>query len=299
MDKEINIFQPALFNTKLKNSSVVKCNLCPRYCEILDKNRGFCGVRYNCSGILYSLVYGYPAALQVDPIEKKPFAEFLSGTKTFSIGTYGCNLNCSFCQNYHLSRGNGDVSISKFKFISAEAIVEAAIKNDCRSVAFTYNEPTVWVEYGIDIAKKAKENHLAVVLVSNGFISKSAAEVFYPLIDAANIDMKGFSESFYAEMINGKLEPVLESVKLLYDLEKHVELTNLIIPGKNDSDRMVENYLAWVESNLDLNVPLHFSAYRPMYKCKSIPGTSPELLYSIRACAEERGFKSVYLGNIY
>ena len=299
VDKTIGyIFKPALFFKKDKNSNTVKCELCPKHCNIPESGSGFCGVRYNSAGTLYSFVYGYPAALQIDPIEKKPLAEFLCGTKTFSIGTYGCNLDCSFCQNYNLSRGKPNLNVSKSDYLSPDAIVDAAIKHGCRSVAFTYNEPTVWVEYGIDIAKKAKENQLSVVLVSNGFIDREAAEQFYPLIDAANIDMKGCTESFYKEMCKGSLCTVLESIKMLYKLRKHIELTNLIIPGKNDSDAMVEKYLDWVESNLNMSIPLHFSAYHPMYKFREAPRTSFEILYRIREYAEKRGFKSVYLGNV-
>jgi pyruvate formate lyase activating enzyme len=291
-------FKTAQFYKIQTDTHTVRCEVCPRYCSIPNGKSGFCGVRYNNAGTLYSLVYGYPAALQVDPIEKKPLAEFMNGTKTFSIGTCGCNLDCSFCQNYHLSRGNPNLNVSKTDYISPDMIVDAAIKHGCRSVAFTYNEPTVWLEYGIDIAKKAKENNLAVVLVSNGFINKDAAEVFYPLIDAANIDMKGFSEKFYSEMCNAELSPVLESIKMLYSLQKHIELTNLIIPGKNDSGVMLEKYLNWVENDLDNGIPLHFSAYHPMHRFKSAPRTSPNTLYGIREYVESRGFKSVYLGNI-
>ena len=291
-------FKVAKFYSKIDDSDAVKCGVCPRNCTIQDGARGFCGVKYNSLGILYSLVYGYPAALQVDPIEKKPFAEFMQGTKTFSIGTYGCNLDCSFCQNYHLSREKAKCNNSNSDYYSPEFLVTSAIKHGCKSIAFTYNEPTVWLEYGIDIAKLAKQNDLAVVLVSNGFINKEIAGTFYPLIDAANIDMKGFSEDFYSEMTHGKLKPVLEAIKLLYSLGKHIELTNLVIPGKNDSVELINAYLEWIEGNLVKSVPLHFSAYHPMYKFKTASRTSPNTLYRIRELAESRGFTNVYLGNI-
>jgi pyruvate formate lyase activating enzyme len=325
-----NIPMKASFWTKENDTYSILCNLCPRQCLIGNGKRGFCKARENRDGVLYSIVYGYPVALQVDPIEKKPFAEFMSGTKTFSIGTYGCNLNCLFCQNYHLSRGippeNTDIlepiHFSKLdrkgepqdedyasrskdrhahqqdRYFSPESIIKLSIKHNCRSVAFTYNEPTVWAEYAIDIAKLAKKNNLNVVLVSNGYITKQAAEVFYPLIDAANIDMKGFSEHFYSEMTGARLQPVLDSIKYLYSLNKHVELTNLIIPDKNNDDKMIDSFLSWVVQNLDKNVPLHFSAYHPMYKYNESPRTSPEILYNIRDIAKKRGFNHVYLGNI-
>ena len=280
-------------------SNSLQCFLCPRKCIIKDGAKGFCGVRYNSAGVLFSLVYGYPSAIQVDPVEKKPFAEYLRGTKTFSIGTYGCNLNCLFCQNYHLSRGTVDVAKNlKNNFIAPDAVVNSAIEHGCRSVAFTYNEPTVWAEYAIDIAKLAHKNGLEVLLVSNGYISEVAARELYPYIDAANIDMKGFSEAFYDELTGGHLENVLDSIAYLYKLEKHIELTNLIIPGKNDSENMINSYLDWVESNLDKSVPLHFSAYHPMYKFKSVPRTPAKTLFKIREAAENRKFTSIYLGNI-
>ena len=289
----------ASFWKSKNNSDTVECTLCPRCCVINNGKRGFCNIRENKDGVLYSLGYGYPVALQIDPIEKKPFAEFMSGTKTFSIGTFGCNLNCLFCQNYHLSRGSYTENQQKqSRYFSPELIIELAAKNNCKSVAFTYNEPSVWVEYAIDIAKRAKEKGLAVVLVSNGYISRKAAEEFYPLIDAANIDMKGFSEDFYRKMTDSHLEPVLNSIKYLYSLSKHVEITNLIIPGKNDSDDMISAYFDWMETSLSKQVPLHFSAYHPMYKYKESPRTSPKILYNIRNLAVERGFENIYLGNI-
>jgi pyruvate formate lyase activating enzyme len=295
-----DISMKASFWAKESNvSSSILCNLCPKQCIISCGKRGFCQVRENRNGVLHSLVYGYPVALQVDPIEKKPFAEFMSGTETFSIGTYGCNLNCLFCQNYHLSREIPPKNMDQEdRYFSPESIIRLSIKHNCRSVAFTYNEPTVWAEYAINIAELAKKNDLAIVLVSNGYISRQAAEAFYPLIDAANIDMKGFSEHFYSEMTGAKLQPVLDSIKYLYSLNKHIELTNLIIPDKNSDDKMIDSFLSWVVQNLDKNIPLHFSAYHPMYKYNESPRTSPEMLYNVRDIVRKRGFDHVYLGNI-
>ncbi len=289
----------ALFWEKKGDSVTVLCRLCPRQCLIDNGKCGYCNARVNSDGVLYSLIYGYPVALQVDPIEKKPLAEFQPGTKTFSIGTIGCNLNCLFCQNYHLSRGIPSKNIGNpDRYFSPESIIDLTIKHNCSSVAFTYNEPTVWAEYAIDIAKLAQQNSLAAVLVSNGYISKQAAEVLYPLIDAANIDMKGFSNDFYIEMTGARLQPVLDSIKYLYNLNKHIELTNLVIPNKNDDIELISLFLDWVEDNLDKDIPLHFSAYHPMYKYKESPPTSPEILYNIRNTANKRGFNHVYLGNI-
>lgn len=290
------MLKEALFWTSGSDDSVI-CNLCPRNCHIKNGKRGFCNVRENQGGILYTFVYGHPAALQVDPIEKKPFAEFMPGTSSFSIGTYGCNLYCLFCQNYHLARGFPKAE-DLGQYVSPEAIIELSHKHNCSSVALTYNEPTIYCEYAIDIAKLAQKNNLATVLVTNGYISREAAEVLYPLIDAANVDMKGFSEEFYTEMTSSHLQPVLDSIKYLHDLNKHIELTNLIIPNKNDSDELINLYLDWIEKNLDKQVPLHFSAFFPTFEYTKSISTPRETLYHIRELANNRGFKHVYLGNI-
>ena len=276
------------------------CLLCPRGCLICEGRIGFCGVRKNIQGKLYSIAYGHPVAIHIDPIEKKPLAEFLPGSWTFSLGTYGCNLACSFCQNHHLSREFYDVEkTQKSTFYTPEKIVDLAISEDCKSVAFTYNEPLIWSEYVIDIAKLAKERGLATVLVSNGYITPDAARDLYPWIDAANIDMKGFSEEFYSEMTGGQLAPVLDAVKYFASLGKHLEITNLVIPNKNDSNEMIDGFLDWTRNNLGLNVPLHFSAYHPDYKYNGSTATPPETLYSIKDKALKLGFKSVHVGNIF
>jgi pyruvate formate lyase activating enzyme len=289
-------FHEAKWWKKDKNSGVV-CFLCPRVCSIANGKYGFCSVRKNIDGKLYSTAYAHPVAIHIDPIEKKPLAEFLPGTKTFSIGCFGCNLNCSFCQNYQLSRGKYD-EVSLAKNISPDFIINETISNRCPSVSFTYNEPTIWAEYMIDIATVAKSKNIATVMVSNGYIGKDAANEVYPLIDAANIDMKGFSENFYQRLTGGKLRPVLDSMELFHNMGKHLEITNLVIPGENDSAEMVEPFLSWVKDKLSLKIPIHFSAYFPCYKYLKSPTTPPATLRAIKAIAEKMGFKHVYLGNI-
>ncbi|MHB9139788.1 MAG: AmmeMemoRadiSam system radical SAM enzyme [Victivallaceae bacterium] len=274
----------------------VKCRLCPRNCVIGEGHAGYCGVRENRGGKLFSISYGRPVAVHVDPIEKKPLARFMPRTSTFSFGTFGCNLGCLFCQNDSLSRGAYEFP-GNYEFVKPEQIVELAQRTKSDSISFTYNEPTVFAEYAIDIAKLAKAAGLPRVLVSNGYITREAAEDFYPLIDAANIDMKGFSEEFYREMTYSTLQPVLDSIKYLYSLGKHIEITTLVIPGKNDSMEMLNAWLDWVEQNLDKTVPLHFSAYHPCYKYTA-PPTPRETLLAIRRQALSRGFEQVFLGNI-
>lgn len=276
-------------------SNQVTCHLCPRNCLVDDGKRGFCGPRINKEGRLFSLAYGYPVALQVDPIEKKPLAEFMPGTSTFSLGTYGCNLNCSFCQNHQLSRGDYQ---RRYDFHSPERIVELARQHQCDSIAFTYNEPTVFAEYMMDIAREAKRTGLATVMVSNGYISQEAAKDVYPLIDAANIDVKAFTDEFYQTMTGGRLQPVLDAAEFFHSLGKHLELTMLIIPGKNDQPDGIDAYLDWVERALTSETPLHFSAYHPAYRYDESPRTPPEILWKIKERAETRGFQHVRLGNI-
>jgi pyruvate formate lyase activating enzyme len=282
------------------SGSAVRCLLCPRGCVIPDGESGYCGARANIGGTLIALSYGRPVALQVDPIEKKPLAEFLPGTKTFSIGSYGCNLGCLFCQNSHLSRGRFDSSgPGTGRYAPPEAVPTLAVQHGCKSVAFTYNEPTVFAEYAIDVAKEAKRLGLATVLVSNGYISRPAAEELYPLIDAANIDMKGFSEEFYRDMAAGSLQPVLEAMEYYHSIGGHLEITNLVIPGKNDSPEMIGKFLDWTEQKLGKDTPLHFSAYHPDWKYFDSPPTPPDTLRAIKKTAAARGFNHVYLGNIW
>lgn len=289
---------PAKWYKKNENNNSVSCFLCPRNCIIKEGKSGFCGVRKNIDGVLLSLSYGYPVAMNVDPIEKKPLNEFMPGSRTFSIGTYGCNLNCIFCQNSSLSRGCYKDAGMYQQYFSPEKIVETALKYNCESIAFTYNEPTVFAEYAVDIAKIAQKHSLATVLVSNGYIRQAAAEELYPLIDAANIDMKGFSENFYKEMTDASLEPVLKAIKFYDDSGGHLELTNLIIPGKNDDDKMIKSYLNWLDENLSRETVLHFSAYHPSYKYKESPATPKKILLRIKKTANSLGFKHVYLGNV-
>jgi pyruvate formate lyase activating enzyme len=287
----------ALWWQKLAEKKVA-CLLCPRKCVIGNGDCGFCGVRKNHDGKLYSLAYGQPMAINVDPIEKKPLAEFMPGTKTFSIGTFGCNLNCNFCQNWTLSRGNYTQLTKPSQTYTPETVVKLAQQHHCKSIAFTYNEPSIFAEYVIDTAKLAHQAGLATVLVTNGYISSEVRQALYPLIDAANIDMKGFSEIFYSEMTGTSLKPILDSIKYFYSLGHHLEITNLIIPNKNDSEELIDNWFDWIEANLDKNIPLHFSAFHPDYKLTEAPRTTPEALQQIRVKAKLRGFSSVYLGNI-
>lgn len=289
---------PARWWEKEKMSGV-RCLLCPRKCLIPDGGCGVCAVRLNRGGELVSQSYGYPVALQIDPIEKKPLRHFLPRSATFSIGTLGCNLKCVFCQNHHLSRGAYQKRLT-YRYFEPAEIAQLAKRHGCASLSFTYNEPTVFGEYVIDAANAAHELGLKTVLVSNAYINLEAAKEIYPLMDAANIDVKGFSEAYYREMCGGTLKPVTDAVEFYRNtVGGHVELTYLVIPGKNDSDKMIDDYLDWVESRLGIETPLHFTAYHPDYQYSESPRTPLELLYKIQNHAlADRNFPNVYLGNI-
>ena len=274
----------------------VQCRLCPRQCRIQEGRTGYCAARENRDGTLYSLAYAHPVSIAIDPIEKKPLAHFMPGTKTLSFGAFGCNLGCVFCQNHSLSR-HSYTPDTLYRDVSPAQIVKLALQHKCPSISFTYNEPGTFAEYAIDIAAQAHRAGLKTVLVSNGYISDEAADELYPMMDAANIDMKGFSQEFYSQMCQANLQPVLASLEKLWRLGVHLEITTLIIPGKNDDDASTLAWLDWLESHLDKSAPLHFNAYYPAYKC-NIPCTPPETLYHIRSIAQRRGFSNVHLGNI-
>lgn len=275
----------------------VQCELCPRHCRIGEGGCGYCAVRKNRGGVLYAETYGHPVSVAVDPIEKKPLREFMPGSRTFSFGTFGCNLGCVFCQNDSLSRGHY-LEGHEYEEVTPEQMVDLAVEYRCPSISYTYNEPTVFAEYVYDIAQIAHQRGLKNVLVSNGTMAPAAADELYPLIDAANIDMKGFSEDYYRGMCMSRLAPVLDNLRRLYRLGVHLEITTLVVPGRNDSDEMIRQWLDWVRKNLDDQVPLHFSAYHPAYKCHIRP-TPPDTLYHIRDLANSEGFNHIYLGNIF
>ncbi len=284
----------AAFYRKLENG-VAECFLCPRHCRIAPGSAGFCRVRRNEGGTLYALTFNHPAAMANDPVEKKPLRHFLPGSFTFSVGTFGCNLGCVFCQNDSLSRSGVPEGMEE---IPASRIVEAALRYRSQSVALTYNEPTVFIEYGMEIARAAHDAGLKVILVTNGYISREAREAFYPLADAANIDVKGFGD-FYPVMCKGELAPVLESCEYFRNvLGKHLEITNLVIPGRNDSPGRIDALLDWAGEKFGKEIPLHFSAFFPAGGYAGSPRTPRETLFAIRAHAAERGFERIHLGNI-
>ena len=274
------------------------CYLCPRHCHIHAGQAGFCFIRVNRGGKLYSLGYGSPAALQIDPIEKKPLSHFLPGSRVFSMGTAGCNMGCFFCQNWDISKSRQDQVGSQR--VAPEDVPLLALEHGCESIAFTYNEPTIWGEYVIDICKAAKEHGLKTVMVSNGYITREAFHDIYDHIDAANIDLKAFTETFYGKITLTHLQPVLDTLQWLKnETSVWFELTNLLIPTLNDGAEEIGKLSEWVMQNMGPDVPLHFTAFHPDFKLRDKPATPPETLHRARKIALEAGLHYVYEGNIF
>ncbi|GAB4176788.1 MAG: AmmeMemoRadiSam system radical SAM enzyme [Calditrichia bacterium] len=278
------------------DSGQIKCTLCPRYCLLKSGQAGYCFVRMNKDNILYSLAWAHPVAIHADPIEKKPLYHFLPGTKTFSLGTAGCNLGCKFCQNWQLSH-NKQIQESA-QYLSPEEIVQLAIKYQCNSISYTYNEPTIFAEYVMDTAQLAKESGLKNIMVTNGYITAEALPEVYKHIDAANVDLKGFSEEFYKKYTASSLQPVLETIRSLKKMGKWVEITNLVIPTLNDSDSMLKELVTWIAHHIETDVPVHFSAFHPDYQIQDIPPTPIKTLIRAKNLAEKAGLTYIYIGNI-
>jgi len=276
----------------------VHCYLCPRHCHIHPGQAGFCFIRINQGGKLYSLGYGSPAALQVDPIEKKPLNHFLPGTRVFSMGTAGCNMGCFFCQNWDISKSRSDQVRSQH--VPPEDVPLLALKYGCDSIAFTYNEPTIWGEYIIDICKEARKFGLKTIMVTNGYITYDAFHDIYDHIDAANVDLKAFTENFYGKITLTHLQPVLETLAWLKnETPVWFEITNLMIPTLNDDPAETRKLAEWILTHLGPDVPLHFTAFHPDFKLQDKPRTPAATLDRARQIALEVGLHFVYEGNIY
>lgn len=278
----------------------VVCNLCPNNCLIINKKYGLCNSRLNIEGKLYSTVYGHPRSINIDPIEKKPLYHYYPGAKILSIGTNGCNLFCKGCQNSEISRAKPDYSYknSKEGAYSPKKIINIALKNNIQLIAYTYNEPTIFFEYMIDIAKIAKKHNIKNVIVSNGYINTKPLIELCKYIDAANIDIKGIKNQFYKDYCKTDMDPVLKTIKTLHKKNIWIELTNLIIPKLNDSNEDINLLCEWVKENIGTSVPLHFSKFYPKYKATDINPTSSQKLFDAKKIAEHKGIEYVYLGNL-
>jgi len=271
------------------------CTLCQHYCKIKEGNTGICGVNKNIGDEIECLVYGYPSAMNIDPIEKKPLYHFLPGTNILSIGTVGCNFRCSFCQNWSLSQEH---EVDRSRYYSPEEIVQLAIKYECPSIAYTYNEPTIFYPYARDISLEGKKHGIKSVYVSNGFESDEVIEDMEGIIDAINIDLKSFDPKYYKKSLGGNLDKVLENIRRFSKKNIWMEITTLIVPTKNDSDDEINKIASFIANEAGLEVPWHISAFHPDYKDLDLPRTSIESLKRAYEIGKSHGLKYVYMGNI-
>ncbi len=276
----------------------VHCFLCPRHCHLGEGQRGFCFIRRNVGGQMLQLAYGHPAAVQIDPIEKKPLNHFLPGSTILSLGTAGCNLGCRYCQNWDISKARTDHVSSDS--LAPEQVVSLANRYKTPSIAFTYNEPTIWGEYVLDIARMAHGAGLCTVMVTNGYITREAFFDIYRHIDAANVDLKASSEEFYAHAALAHLAAVLDTLRRLrQETGVWFEITNLLIPALNDGDSELKRLCGWILENLGDEVPVHFSAFHPAFKMLDTPPTPAATVHRARALAMHMGLKFVYEGNVH
>ncbi|MFA6594366.1 MAG: AmmeMemoRadiSam system radical SAM enzyme [Candidatus Buchananbacteria bacterium] len=276
----------------------VKCRLCCHYCIIAPDRFGHCGVRRNIDGRLYTYTYGRPVAVNIDPIEKKPLRQFLPGTMTYSLGTFGCNFHCANCQNYDISQvGGAEETLLVPPLIAPEQIVTQAIENNCPSISYTYSEPTIFAEYALDIMKLARERGLKNIWVSNGFMSPECRREIVPYLDAANIDLKSFDPEFYLKVCQAKLEPVLENLQAVKAAGVHLEITTLIVPTLSDEERMLKDLAGFIVQELGAETPWHLLRFSPeaAWKLKQLPATAQEAIAKAKNLGVLAGLKNIYV----
>ncbi len=275
----------------------IVCTLCPRYCRLSDGQAGFCFIRKREGDALVSLGYGRTTGFAVDPVEKKPLNHFLPGTGTLSFGTAGCNLGCKFCQNWDISKARLDEERSRP--VAPAQVIDLAEAEGCPSVSMTYNDPIIWAEFAIDVAREARSRGLRSVLVTAGYVTAEARPELYQYVDATNVDLKAFTDEFYHQVTFAHLAPVLETLKWLHASTKvWVEITNLMIPGLNDDPAETRKLAEWVATEMSPDVPLHFTAFHPDFKMRDRPPTPASTLMRARQIAREVGMKYVYTGNV-
>jgi len=276
----------------------IQCDLCPRYCRLNEGQRGLCFVRGRAHDEIVLTTYGRSSGFCIDPIEKKPLNHFLPGTPVLSFGTAGCNLTCKFCQNWDISKARALDRVQDHA--SPEAIAQAALASGCRSVAFTYNDPVIFLEYAVDVAQACRERGINTVAVSAGYIAPEPRREFFRHMDAANIDLKGFTEGFYKNLCSGKLAAVLDTLAYLkHETKVWFEITTLLIPGENDAPAEIEALSGWVVEQLGPDVPVHFTAFHPDWKMLDKQPTPRATLDMARRIGREQGLRYVYTGNIH
>jgi pyruvate formate lyase activating enzyme len=284
---------------KSLNEKKVKCNLCNHRCVIKNGRRGICGVRENQEGTLKTLVYGKLIANHIDPIEKKPLFHFMPGSLSYSIATVGCNFKCLFCQNADISQMPSDHNgMITGDLYTPEEVVDAAVKGNCKSIAYTYTEPTIYFEFAFDTAKLAHAKGIKNVFVTNGYMTSEALQMISPYLDAANVDLKAFNASFYKNAVKARLEPVKETLKRMKSLGIFVEVTTLLIPGLNDDKHELEMLAEFLVKSLGPETPWHISRFHPTYKLLDRPSTPLESLIMAREIGIKSGLKYVYTGNV-
>ena len=284
---------------KLKDNKV-RCLGCNHYCEIPENKTGICRVKKIIMGKLYSLVYEKPCAVSIEPIEKKPLYHFLPGTQTLSLATVGCNFSCYSCQNWTISQGPKIFKRIEGEKVSCKEIVKLAKEKELPSISYTFTEPTIFLEYAFDIMKLAKKQGIKNIWVTNGFFSKETLNLISPYLDAVNVDLKSFSDDFYRKFCGGTLQPVLSNLKELVKNKVWVEITTLIIPGLNDSEKELENIAKFIKNELGQNVPWHISRFFGdiSWKFQDIPDTPIETLLKAEKIGKKAGLKYIYLGNV-
>lgn len=287
----------ALLYEKLENK-LVHCFLCSHHCRIANQKFGFCGVRQNIDGVLYTHVYGKVIAAHIDPIEKKPLYHFFPGSFAFSIATIGCNFHCGFCQNWEISQSNfrDGADLGNEEFLPQD-IVQKALRNQCKSISYTYTEPAIFFEYAFDTAKLAKTKGLYNNFVTNGYMTAECLQMIKPYLDAANVDLKFFKDGSYKKICAGSLKPVLDSIKLMHELGIWVEVTTLVVPGENDSEEELTDIAKFI-AGIDKNIPWHISRFHPDYKFSDHQATPIDTLKKTEQLGRKAGLQYIYIGNV-
>lgn len=294
------MFEKVLYQEKILSDSshknVARCLVCPHNCTILEGEHGLCKTKVNVEGELYTVAYGNPCSISIDPIEKKPLYHFFPGSETYSLAIAGCNFRCLNCQNWQISQSSPD-ECDHYKMTPQEVVAQALLKGT-KIISFTYTEPTVFIEFVLDTAKIAHEMGLKTVLVSNGYINQKPLSYLCAYLDAANIDLKCFDDHVYHKLTGGRLQPVLETLKMIKSKGVWLEITNLIIPTWTDSPYMIQEMCKWLVDNGFSDTPLHFSRFFPTYKLSHLQPTPEEIVFKAKEIAEKSGIKFVYLGNM-
>lgn len=278
-----------------KDENSIECILCKHYCTLKKNGHGICGINYNIDSKLVNKTYGHPSAVHVDPIEKKPLYHFLPNTLSLSLGTVGCNFRCPFCQNYSISQ---TTVVDESVTLMPEDVVELALKHNCKSISYTYNEPTIWYPYAKDIGVLAREKGLKNIFVSSGYESHEVIADMPSWLDGANIDLKSFSHDYYKKVLKVNLEGVLESLIEFAKSNIWLEITTLLIPGVNDSSEEIEQMAEFIATKLGTEIPWHFSAFHPTYKMQDTASTPLSTLIKAKEIAQKHAIKYIYLGNI-